>query len=380
MEQVGIVTWFGTQNYGSNLQAIGLASCINAMGYDALFVKRFRVKSFMIRHPFLLYARVVNKLNKNKRKAFFSPTPYQINDKRKKRLDAFRNDTFRSVSFNDNRSWAEAVKNRMTFIAGSDILWNPARGYPAMNFLDFAYYARLPRFSFGSSVGAAELPEKYYPAYRKYLSSMVEVGVREQAVADMLQPIIHRKVMKVIDPSLLLTADDWDQFAKKAELSVPVSEEGYILCYFVMNDPRYWEYVIKIREATKKQIIVLPMHYLDEEQPYDVVLDGTVYEFLWLIKNADYICTDSFHACAMSLLYQKDFYLLRRTRKAEDAKYDDFLNRYQLGDRVVQDESQFIQKPKTDYSPAQKQLEKDRSFALSFLEKAMDECRLFQAQ
>ena len=184
MEKVGIVTWFGTQNYGSNLQAIGLASCINAMGYDALFVKSFRVKSFMIRHPFLLYARVVNKLNKNKRKAFFNPTPYQINDKRKKRLDAFRNDTFRSVSFNDNRSWAEAVKNRMIFIAGSDILWNPARGYPAMNFLDFAYYARLPRFSFGSSVGAAELPEKYYPAYRKYLSSMVEVGVREQAVAD----------------------------------------------------------------------------------------------------------------------------------------------------------------------------------------------------
>ena len=379
MEQVGIVTWFGTQNYGSNLQAIGLASSINALGYDALFVKSFRVKSFMIRHPFLLYARVVNRLNKNKRKAFFSPIPYQINDNRKKRLDAFRNDTFRSVSF-DNKSWEEAVQNRMIFIAGSDILWNPARGYPAMNFLDFAYYARLPRFSFGSSVGASELPEKYYPAYRKYLSSMVEVGVREQAVVDMLQPIIHRKVMKVIDPSLLLTTDDWDQYAEKAELSVSVRKEGYILCYFVMNDPRYWEYVIKIREATKKQIIVLPMHHLDEEQPYDVVLDGTVYEFLWLIKNADFICTDSFHACAMSLLYQKDFYLLRRTRKAEDAKYDDFLNRYHLRDRVVQNESQFIQKPQTDYSPAQKQLEKDRGYALSFIEKAMNECRLLQAQ
>lgn len=371
---VNLVTYHSSNNFGSNLQAIALSRILTRMNCKVFFLKRLSVKHFMIKHPTLLYARLVNKLKKKKTKAFFSPVPYIPSEIRKKRLEAFHKAYFNPISYSNDDEWKKAIEGKTFFVAGSDILWNPANGYPGKWFLDYAYYAKLPRFSYGSSIGDLELPRKYYRAYKRYLGSMVEVGVREQSVADMLEPIIHREVTKVADPSLLLTSNEWDEFANKAEVSVPVSKDGFILCYFVMNDSRYWEYVKKVREITDKQIIVLPMHHLDEKQPYDVVLDGTPYEFIWLIKNADFICTDSFHACAVSMLYQKDFYLLRRTRKAEDAKYDDFLNRYHLTDRTVSNESEFIQKPQTDYSFAQIQLEKDREFSFDFLRKAIAEC------
>ena len=374
--EICITTFLGTGagNYGSMLQAYALSEAIRQCGYEATFLGKFQVRSFELKHPMLLYARAYNKLNRKKNQAFFTPVKYEKTEARVRRLEAFREEHFRMRSFLSGAAWDKAVRDRMIFAAGSDILWNPARGYPSVPFLDFAYYAGLPRFSYGSSVGAQELPKQFYKAYRRYLGSMKEVGVREQSVADMLEGITGRKVTKVADPSLLLTRENWDRFAERAEISVPVSKDGYILCYFVMNDARYWEYVKKMQAATGKQIIVLPMHKMDEEQPYDIILDGTPYEFIRLIRDAEFICTDSFHACAVSLIYEKDFYLLPRTRKAEDAKYADFLGRYGLKDRTVTNEDRFETKGKTDYSFAAKQLEKDRAESREFLEKAIEEC------
>ena len=371
MNKVGIVTWFGTENYGSNLQAYGLSSAIRSLGYEVSFIERFQVFGFMLRHPVMLYARGMFRVNEKRRRAFFAPTPYSISSARKERIRAFREENFTARVFRDEAEWQKTVTDGMIFAAGSDIIWNPARGYPATFFLDFAYYAGLPRFSYASSIGALELPKKYARAYRRYLGSMLALGVREQAAADLLEPVIGRKATRVADPSLLLTASDWDQLAEKACLSVEVNPSGYVLCYFVMEDPRYWEYVKRVKEATGLQVIVLPMHERDEQQPYEILPDGTPYEFIWLVKHAECICTDSFHACVLSMIYEKEFYLLRRSRKAEDAKYDDFLGRYHLEDRSVRDESSFERMP-VDYSFARKQLAEDRKFSLDFLKDALD--------
>lgn len=373
-KKICIKTWYGTCNYGSNLQAIGLSKTLEKLGYDVYFLKNFRLISFAARHPVMLYARLYNVIHLRKRKQFFIPEDYEISSERKKRLDCFAQNFFKEKIYIKSDEWNKDIKARMIFACGSDILWNPAIGYPSTNFLDFAYYAKLPCFSYASSVGALELPRKYFRAYRRYLGSMKAVGVREQSVADMLEPIISNKPTKVVDPSLLLSISEWDELVNKAELSVSIEPRGFILCYFVMSDDRYWEYVKKAEKNTSLQVVVLPMHMQDEKQPYSIVLDGTPYEFLWLIKNAAFICTDSFHACVASMIYHKEFYLLRRTRKSEDAKFNDFLERYHLEDRSVLDETSFTRKKEIDYSYADKQLDKDKEYSLDFLRNALEEC------
>lgn len=371
-----IVTWFGTGNYGSNIQAIGLSKTLANLEYSPYFMGKFKVHGFLLRYPVLLYARVTNKINQKKQRAFFSPVPYTLSEARKARLQEFKDDHFKVKNYNGCNQWKRDIDNHIIFACGSDILWNPARGYPAINFLDIAYYAKVPRFSYASSIGALDLPKKYHNAYKRYIGSMIEVGVREEAAADLIEPIIGRRPTKVVDPSLLLTADQWGEFATKAKVSVKINPAGYALCYFVMNDSRYWEYVKKAKEATGLQIIVLPMHYLDEEQGYDTVLDGTPYEFIWLIMHATLICTDSFHACVASTLFHKEFYLLKRSRKSEDAKYDDFLGRYHLMDRIVKTENRFIRNRDIDYSYADELIKRDRQFSLDFLKDTLAKCEI----
>ena len=373
-KDICITTWYGTENYGSNLQAMALRIVLSNLGYNPSFLGRFRVRTYVLRHPVLAYSRIVNKFNGKRYKQFFNPSTYELSQERKKRLEAFKAENFRVTSFYTESEWKKAIGERMIFMAGSDIIWNPARGYPMHSFLDFAYCAKLPRFSYATSIGAKELPKQYYRAYKRYLGSMVEVGVREQSTVDMLEPIVGRKITKVVDPTLLLTEKEWDAVAEKAELSVKLPESGYILCYFVMDDPRYWSYMRLVKEMTGLEVVVLPMHSQDENQGYITVLDGTPYEFVRLIKNAEIIVTDSFHACVFSLIYNKEFYLMRRKRKAEDAKYDDFLNRYHLQKRQILDETKFQRDCDIDYAESQKILQIDRQNSMEFLKTALEEC------
>ena len=375
-KNICITTWYGTENYGSNLQAMALRIVLSDLGYNPLFLGRFRVRTYVLRHPILAYSRIINKFNKKRYRKFFNPSIYEFSSGRKEKLKQFKKDNFKVVSFYTEKAWKRAIDERMIFMAGSDIIWNPARGYPMHSFLDFAYVAGLPRFSYATSIGARELPRKYYRAYKRYLGSMVEVGVREQESVDMLEPIIGRKITKVLDPTLLLLSTEWDKVAMKAKISVDVPENGYILCYFVMDDSRYWKYMELVKEAVNLDIIVLPMHKQDENQGYHTMLDGTPHEFVWLIKNAQMVITDSFHACIFSLIYKKEFYLMRRTRKAEDAKYDDFLNTYHLEGRQIVDEGTFHRDRETDYTLSHKILEEKRDESMKFLRKALDECNV----
>ena len=373
-QKVYIVTFFKSHNFGSNIQAIGLFRTIKGFGYEVSMLDSFRVKRFMFMHPVLAYARIDNKIGSRKKNQFFQPDAYRISEKQLERIKSFRASHFKVHSFVNYDDWKKTIQDHSIFVSGSDIIWNPSRGYPSTMFLDFAYYAKLPRFSYGSSVGATVLPKKYYPAYKRYLGSMLEVGVREQAVADMLEPIIGKKPTKVVDPSMLLTQQDWDEIAAEAHVSEKIQQSEYILCYFVMNDPRYWRYVKGIADCCKKQIVVLPMNHQDEQQPYNIVNDATAAEFVWLIKNAHFICTDSFHACVMSMIYHKEFYVLRRSRKSEEDKYADLLGRYQMNSRMIEKEDSFVRVPDIDFSFFDKQMLEDRNRSLDFLRKTLIAC------
>ena len=73
---------------------------------------------------------------------------------------------------------------------------------------------------------------------------------------------------------------------------------------------------------------------------------------------------DPFHACALLLIYNKDYC---RTKKAGDAKFDYLLNHYNLMERVVSDENSINKLLKTNYEKVNKQLEEDRADLLHFL-------------
>lgn len=375
MRKLYIVTYYNSPNYGSRLQALALSRYLGRFDFDVIMLKEFRVLGSFLRHPSLLAARLYNKAHARRRRRFFQPSPYTVTPERQGRLDAFLSENFKEASFFDSRSWKREIGEEPVFVVGSDIVWQPMFGYPSKFYLDFALAEGLKCFSYAPSIGAKEVPKSYHRAIRRLLTSFEAVGVREEAAALLLEPIAGIQIERNVDPTLLLTAHDWDELESKAELSVDVDDDGYVFCYFVMDDARYWDYVSKVAETTGLQVIVLPMHYDDERQPYTVITDGTPYEFVWLIKHASMVVTDSFHASLFSVQYEKEFYLLRRTRADEDDKYDDFLDRYGLKGRIVRGESEFVRKPNADFRIARQRLGEDRAESEAFIRMTLEGLR-----
>ena len=368
---VCVVTGFAGGNYGTKLQSTALCKYFEKMGYDTVILDKFRVFPYFLRHPLILKNRLLNRINRKQNIDFFNPSPYTPSEERNKRLNEYEKENYNVLTIDKWHDWKEILKDKPYFVVGSDIIWQPSFGIPGKWFLDFTYHTKIKKFSYATSIGANELPEKNYPYYKKYLSEFTAIGVREQKAVELLEPIIGREVVNVIDPTLLHDTEFWDKYAQKAKIPQDIAAGKFIFCYFVMDDPRYWDYMKIVEKATGMKIVVLPMHYTDEQAPYTVLTEGTPYEFVWLIKNAAFICTDSFHACAFSLNYKKEFYLLRRARKDEDAKYDDFFKRYGLEGRNIQNESEFLRKTDIDYTAAHRKLQEDRKFAYDFISDAL---------
>lgn len=366
-----IVTYYNSPNYGSNLQATALSLYLQKLGCKVYFLDRVKVMPFFIRHPQLLVARIWNKLTNYRTRRFFEPEEYKLSNDRIEKLKAYSEKFFQEISLLSINDLQKTQEQNTIFVAGSDIIWQPANGYPAKFFLDFAYYLKASCFSYASSLGSNRVPWYYKGAIRKYLSAFTSVSTREQSTAMLLSKIIGRTVRKVLDPTLLLTVADWDEFADKAQYSDDISEH-YIVCYFVMKDSRYWSYVKLAQQKTGYQVVVLPMHSIDEDQPYTIIKNGTPYEFVDLIKNAEFVLTDSFHACVFSLQYEKEFYLLRRERKAEDSKYDDFLKHFHLEGRQIIDETKFERNQELDYHLSHTVLEKDREESMHYIYDALE--------
>ena len=371
--RIYVVTFAFGRNFGSLLQATGLNRYLESSGNKVSFIYRFQAKNALLSHPSLMLARLYNRINRKRRKKFFKPSDLAISEASARRTRAYIEDNYDVVSIMTNSRWRQCVDEKAVFIAGSDIIWQPYNGYPEKYFLDFAHYSGLTCFSYASSFGSKSLPASYHRAYRKYLRAFKGVAVREEAAAKMLEPIISRKVEKVVDPTLLLDQGDWDVYAAKANLSIKAAHQQYMLCYFVMSDKRYWSYVEKVQTATGLQVVVLPMSRLDQSQPYTIADDATPYEFIWLIKHASLVLTDSFHACVFSTIYEIEFYLLPRERKAENDKYDDFLSRYGLVDRKVTDEERFVRNQEIDWNIARQKIDEDRAFSKRYLQRMLED-------
>ena len=133
-------------------------------------------------------------------------------------------------------------------------------------------------------------------------------------MVDLLQPLSPVKVEWVLDPVFLLEKSDWDDVACKNSHF----KGKYIFCYFLGENKK--ERQIARKYARKRHLKVVTIKDLFVE--YNVRLDerfanirienANPSDFVSLIKNSEYVFTDSFHATAFSLIYKKQFFVFNR--------------------------------------------------------------------
>ncbi len=319
--KIGIVTHFNNStNYGGVLQAYALTKKINDMGYDAeqiaykagcVNLNAPKNKSFLQK---LTVKRVLGAIKRRVKKFIFKKRIKNEQLAVQEKRDCFKKWTDKNVKSSNviynQRDIAECNNLYDGFITGSDQVWNYT-WYDKNYFLDFASNSKI-KLSYAASLGHNEIPNDIKEVYKSHLKYFNAVSVREQNMVELFTPISPVNVEWVVDPVFLLNKEEWD---KAVSNTVNVNEK-HVFCYFFGENKKERE--IAKAYASKKGLKVvtpqsiLPGYYLDESFADIKLKNVNPGEFLYLIKNAECVFTDSFHATAFSLIFQKQFFVFNR--------------------------------------------------------------------
>ena len=246
------------------------------------------------------------------------------------------------------------------YIAGSDQVWNPYYEAKAYEFLTFA--PKDKRLSFAASIGADSIPEEAKWYFKKNLSDMKYISVREDKAAEIVKELTGRTADITLDPTLLLDKTEWEHIAKKPELYI---EDKYICTYFLGEVPE----AVKAF-AIEKEMPIYALNSQDSPELY--TLDPA--EFLYIIQNASYVLTDSFHAVAFSIKFNKEFYVFDRKQDGVSSMFsriETVTKRFGLENRIQSRDRIIEQEPISNWNEIEKELVAEKNKSMGKLLEAM---------
>ena len=321
--KVAIVTQFG-DNYGNKLQNYALQQLLLSLGHDAstIIIKDGNklnypedalsvIKKFS---PFymkaVLSSRFKNKYPyKNSRDGVWKSIRFaknglvnELNEQRKKAFANFSKLHLKIDTLPYIPGDYRYPDNYDAYICGSDQIWNP--NYSSTSSAYFLQFApQQKRVAFAPSFGISELPEVIKPLYREWLNGIPILSVREEKGAEIIKSLTGREVPVLPDPTMCLSAAEWESIEKRPDFA----RGKYVLTYFLGNETnKYRRYIEKYAKKNHLRIINL----FDMREPDFYLADPA--EFVWLIHHADTIFTDSFHGTVFSLIFHVPFVVFER--------------------------------------------------------------------
>ncbi|MBQ8833646.1 MAG: polysaccharide pyruvyl transferase family protein [Oscillospiraceae bacterium] len=252
------------------------------------------------------------------------------------------------------------------YCAGSDQVWKPGSGRTGVfHYLGFAPTERT--FSYAASFGVDRIPEEYQDAVRKGLNHIKYISVREDAGKRIVEELTGRTDVQVlVDPTMLLTTQEWDEVVSKPKKKLP---EKYLLTYFLGSISKERRQAIQEKAAELGCEIIETM---DPDSPFYAIGPG---EFVWLIKHAALVCTDSFHGSVFSFLYGRPLAIFDRKGSGEDmsSRLRTLASKFHLEDCMVNGEKLPQLSPVPDYSAGYVALEEERAKSKAFLDMVFQE-------
>ena len=319
-KKVGIVSCYFKNNYGSMLQAYATKKVLDNNGISNETINIDNNVDFKKGKRKYYISQVFNfNFIKSKLGMIKMKLDTKINKKlgknvaiRNKKYKEFRKEFNLSRSSNTYADLSKLADERYSdVIVGSDQLWLPVNvvsDYYTLNWVPDS----INKISFSTSFGVSKIPSKYTDLYKEYLIRINHLSVREDTGVKLIKEISGLDSKLVCDPTILLTKEEWDEVAIKDR----IIKEKYILCYFLGNNIEHRKFAERLRKKTGYKIVSL--NHADEYVKYsDKFCDISPYdigprEWINLIKNAEYVCTDSFHGTVFSLIYNKVFFNFRR--------------------------------------------------------------------
>lgn len=346
MKKVCIITLYGNSNFGNKLQNYALQEYIKKLGdFEVETIREHNTDVVTV-----LKRCVKNILEK------------EIDERTKCFLDFNKYINYSKKIY--SRQNPRKLDNYDYYIVGSDQVWNPE--FSGLSKLDLLSFTDSPnKISYAASFGVSSVDSKYKDTICNNISKFKMISVREDAAADiLLDSNVLNDIDVVIDPTMLLSASEWEKVMKKPK---NFKSKKYILNYFLgkLSDEKMSE-INRIASENDCEVI----NILDPESPF---YNCGPSEFLYLEKNAFLICTDSFHSSVFAILFNRPFIIFSRDDKigSMNSRIETLLNTFKIEDRKFEG----IIYPKNlnhNYDLAYSILSEKIEFSKKFLMEALD--------
>lgn len=328
--KVGVLSRHSVANYGSLWQAYALQATIEKLGYDTtninytpskevggalaktlINVSRWR-KNPVTRLAFLAY-----------QYPSFSHT-----------FSVFKR--FRQYYLKETKEYtsSDQLKKDLPkvdlFCTGSDQVWNLLYD----NKIDDTYFFDfLPddkrRIAYAASFGGNKFEDSDIEKYANYLKKYDSISVREDSGIKILKEF-GIDGMQVLDPTLLLSKEEWEKLLPDKQ-----KKEDYILIYQLRPNKEFDNYAVELSKKTGLKLYRIStmffqkfkcgrFHYLPKPE-----------EFLWHIKNAKCLLTDSFHGTCFAINFGTQFIEILPGRF--NARNQSLLRAMGVEDRILTD-------------------------------------------
>ena len=344
MKKVGIFTLNSNDNYGNKLQNYALKKVIEK--------HNFLVDTIWLKEEYSLKKMIIKKI------LFFN-----IEYRRQMNFEKFTQRYLKRKIFDEKKY------NYDYFVVGSDQVWNytfkGVKKKISKYFLDFS--PREKNIAYAASIGVNTIDEEFKEVFKNGINNIEHVSVRENEAALALKNEIERENVEVVlDPTMLLTKDEWDKIIVKPK---KLKNEKYILNYFLGEQSTKRKEAI---EKIAKENNCIIINILDKNDPFYTCGPS---EFLYLEKNAFLICTDSFHSSVFAILYNRPFVIFDIEQsgvKSMNSRIDTLISKFCLKDRRFNGKMITKKNLEHNYTNVYKILKVERVKSINFLKNALN--------
>lgn len=363
--KVGTLTFHNANNYGAVLQAYALTEWLKqnnveaeVVNYQSRIYKKYKTfrKHLYKRAPYLFAVDLIKYKNKNKRN---------------KNFDAFR-ERYLPVSSDEyfgEKDFKDITTKYDFFICGSDQIWNPeiTKGFDPIYFLDFVKDPKK-KIAYAPSVALKSLTEFQIADVSKYLSTYKSLSIREQEAIDMLQPYCSKNISKVCDPVFLLDRNCYDKIT-----SSKYEGEKFAFLYIVGKASKFKNVIANAEKIAKQKGIKL-YYLVDGDKTFCRIKGTNVFgcnpsDFLSLIKNAEFVISNSFHATAFSIIFSTQFTTF--LKDGTGSRMENLLKSFGLEKRILKKYQKEMQEEIIDYNNLKQSIQNYRESSVDYLLNAL---------
>ena len=356
------VTFDHTVNYGSSLQAYALQTAVEntAVGGEKCSYRLIPLLDMPEHTNYRYGIRRQNLLKRMLGEVFFSVNFRQFR--------AFEGRYMKYADCHHFQDLPRLNQEADAFVCGSDVIWNSFQNKGLDEY--YLSFANKYKFSYAASFGSEDADKGVTEKQKEYLSELRMISCREKSSAMMAERLTGRKAEIVVDPVLLIGADQWKKIIPKK-----AKQEKYIFSYTTHLFPEYEKFLQRLSRETGLPVvramyagrpsIAIKQHKLVLQTPQ---------KWLQQLYNAEYVVTNSFHATAFSVMFHKKFFTVVHGdgTKGINIRMNDFLSGLGLQNRLYSAAPERMDLTETEYASIDSKLDQMRAASQAFLQRNLE--------